>query len=124
MPSMMIAVSPNTLRNRSLSWVLKALTWASMRVWISAGGWLDSGRVAMSVPRFGLVWWQLILSAKPSPCQLYSGCNQTIAPDRARAAPEASWRCVHKQMRTRIPAWWRSTRCGLETYLAHDDAIG
>jgi hypothetical protein len=38
MPSMMIAVSPKTLRKRSLSWVLKPLMWASIRVWIAAGG--------------------------------------------------------------------------------------
>src|SRR5689334_6210991 len=40
MPSMMIAVSPKTPRKRSLSWVLKPLMWASIRVWITAGGLL------------------------------------------------------------------------------------
>ena len=37
MPSMMIAVSPKTLRNRSLFWVLKPLIWASISVWIFSG---------------------------------------------------------------------------------------
>lgn len=40
MPSIMIAVSPKTLRKRLLSWVLKPLMWASIRVWITAGGLL------------------------------------------------------------------------------------
>src|SRR5688572_28755412 len=44
MPSMMIAVSPKTLRKRSLSCVLKPLMWASIRVWSSAGGLLGIAR--------------------------------------------------------------------------------
>ena len=38
--SMMIAVPPKTPRKRSLSWVLKPLMWASIRVWSTAGSLL------------------------------------------------------------------------------------
>src|SRR5215471_12863537 len=38
MPSMMTAVSPNTLKNRSLFWVLKPSMWVSISDWSSAGG--------------------------------------------------------------------------------------
>ena len=48
MPSMMIAVSPKTLRKRSLSWVLKPSMWASIRVWISVGGLLAT--ITLSEP--------------------------------------------------------------------------
>src|SRR5690348_7980953 len=37
---MMIAVSPKTLRNSALSWVLKPSMWASISSWISVGGLL------------------------------------------------------------------------------------
>src|SRR5947209_18767332 len=40
MPSMMIALSPKTLRKLSLPWLLKPSMWVSMRLWISGGGLL------------------------------------------------------------------------------------
>jgi hypothetical protein len=45
MPSMMIAVSPNTLWKSLRSCELNALIWVSMSAWISGGGLLVTVRL-------------------------------------------------------------------------------
>jgi hypothetical protein len=63
--------------------------------WISAGGWPDSGMVAMSAPRFVSVWFQVILSAKRTTVPALFGMQPNDWARQSATAsvnPAAGWR--------------------------------